>query len=140
MEKRMPNQAQSVTNAVPDDSFTVSEKLTDAADEVKNKVREFGRAATDKIDENRSAAASGMEKTASMLDEKAASLPGGEKVTSLAHATADKLSSTADYVREHDVNQMMSDVETLVKNNPAASLLTAAVVGFLVGRAFTSRD
>jgi ElaB/YqjD/DUF883 family membrane-anchored ribosome-binding protein len=75
-----------------------------------------------------------------MLDEKAASLPGGEKVTSLAHATADKLSSTADYVREHDVNQMMSDVETLVKNNPAASLLTAAVVGFLVGRAFTSRD
>ena len=50
-----------------------------------------------------------------MLDEKAGSLPGGERVTSLAHATAEKLSSTADYVREHNVNQMVTDVETLVK-------------------------
>ena len=61
-------------------------------------------------------------------------------VTSLAHATADKLTSTASYVRDHDVNQMMADVETLVKNNPGPSLLAAAVIGFLVGRAFSSND
>ena len=136
----MPNKAQSVKTAVPDDSWPISEKLTEAAGEVKHKVSEFGRTATNKIDENRNSAASGLEEAASMLDEKADSLPGGEKVTSLAHATAEKLSSTADYVRDHDVHQMMTDVETLVKNNPAASLFTAAAVGFLVGRAFTSRD
>ena len=136
----MPNKSQAIKNMESDDSWPVREKLTDAAGEVKQKVSELGRSATNKIDENRDAAASGLKEAASILDEKAEGLPGGEKITGLAHATADKLSSTADYVREHNVNQMMTDVETLVKNNPGASLLTAAVIGFLVGRAFTSRD
>jgi hypothetical protein len=48
--------------------------------------------------------------------------------------------STADYVREHDVNQMMAAVQTLVKNNPGRSLLAAAVIGLLVSRAFSSND
>ena len=82
----------------------------------------------------------GLATVASTLHEKAESLPGGEKVTTMAHSAADKLSATADYVREHDVNSMMADVERLVKNNPGPSLLAAAVVGFLVGRTFSSRD
>ena len=61
-------------------------------------------------------------------------------MTSIAHATAEKISSTADYVREHDVKQMIGDVETLVKNNPGPSLLIAAVFGFLVARAFSNND
>jgi ElaB/YqjD/DUF883 family membrane-anchored ribosome-binding protein len=63
-----------------------------------------------------------------------------EKVTGLAHSTADKLSSTAEYVREHDLKSMMADVEQLVKQNPVPSLWAAAIVGFLVGRAFSSND
>jgi hypothetical protein len=136
----MPNKTQSIRNEPLDDSWSVSETLTDVAGEVKNKASELGRTASNKIDENRHAAASGLETAALILDEKAETLPGGPRVTSLAHATADKLGLTADYVREHDVGQMMRDVETLVKNNPGPSLLTAAVMGFLVGRAFTSRD
>ena len=124
----------------PDQPSSTSEKMSDAADQVKDKVSSLGRTAADKIDENRGAAAGGLEKAASAIHEKADSLPGGEKVTSMAHATAEKLSSTADYVRDHDVSTMMSDVETVVKNNPGRSLLAAAVVGFLVGRAFTSND
>ncbi len=136
----MPNKATSFKDPVQDDSSTLGEKISDTATQVKDKVSDLGRTAADKIDENRGAAAGGLEKAASALHEKAESLPGGEKVTSLAHATADKLNSTADYVREHDVNRMMADVETLVKNNPGRSLLAAAVIGFLVGRAFSSND
>jgi ElaB/YqjD/DUF883 family membrane-anchored ribosome-binding protein len=121
-------------------STTVGDKLSNTAGQVKEKVSEIGTAAKDKIDENRGSAASGLEKAASTLHEKADGLPGGEKISSLAHATADKLSNTAEYVRDHDVNRMMSDVEELVKNNPGPSLLAAAVIGFLVGRAFTSND
>jgi hypothetical protein len=35
---------------------------------------------------------------------------------------------------------MMADVQALVKNNPGYSLLAAAVIGFLAGRAFRSND
>jgi ElaB/YqjD/DUF883 family membrane-anchored ribosome-binding protein len=136
----MSTKAISLKKPIADEPSTVGEKVSEAAGQVKQKVSDLGRTAADKIDENRSAAAGGLEKAASALHEKADSLPGGEKVSGLAHGTAEKLSSTADYVREHDVNRMMADVETVVKNNPGRSLLAAAVIGFLVGRAFTSND
>jgi ElaB/YqjD/DUF883 family membrane-anchored ribosome-binding protein len=136
----MQNKSTSLKEPFADEPSTLSEKISDTATQVKDKVSDLGRTAADKIDENRDATAGGLDKAAAALHETAEGLPGGEKVTSLAHATAEKLSSTADYVREHDVNRMMADVETLVKNNPGRSLLAAAVIGFLVGRAFSSND
>ena len=127
-------------NKPAEEADSVSEKMSNAAGQVKDKVSDLGHTAADKIDKNRSAAAGGIEKAASALHEKADSLPGGEKVTSIAHAAADKLNSTAEYVREHDVNKMMDDVEIVVKNNPGRSLLVAGAIGFLVGRAFATND
>jgi ElaB/YqjD/DUF883 family membrane-anchored ribosome-binding protein len=136
----MPAKTTPFNEPYEDRTPTVSEKLSDTANQVKGKVSDLGRTAADKVDENRDEAATGLEKAASSLHEKAESLPGGEKVANIAHATADKLSSTAEYVREHDVKQMMGDIETLVKNNPGPSLLIAAVFGFLVARAFSNND
>jgi len=136
----MPNKTTSFGERLPDQPSTVGEKFSDTAAQVKNKVSDLGRTAADRIDENRDAAASGLDTAAATLHEKANRLPGGAQVSNIAHATADKLSSTADYVREHDVNTMMADVETLVKNSPGPALLAAAVIGFLVGRAFSSND
>ena len=105
----------------------------------KGKAAEMGQKVADKIDENRGAAASGLESAAGALREKADTLPGGEKVVTAAHATADAVGIAADYVRDTDVKAMMADVLKLVKNNPGAALLTAAAVGFLMGRTL-SRD
>ncbi len=107
----------SFTEPVENAALSVNQTISETSNQVKDKVSDLGRSAADKIDENRGAAASGLEKAASALHENAEGLPGGEKVTSLAHATADKLSSTADYVRGHDVNRVMTDVGTLVKNS-----------------------
>ena len=54
-----------------------------------------------------------------------------------ASAAAERLSTTADYMRTHDAKRMVADVETVVKNNPGPALLAAAVFGFVVGRALT---
>ena len=134
------SEASGLNEKIMDTAAQVRDKVSDTASQMKDKVSDLGRTATQKIDENREAAASGLDRAASTLHEKADSLPGGDKVTGLAHSTADKLSSTADYERQHNVNSMMSDVETLVKKNPGPALLTAAVVGFLVARAFTRND
>jgi len=123
-----------------DGASTLGDKISDTAAQVKQKASDLGQMAADKIDNNRDKAASGLDKVATALYDQAEGLPGGGKVTSLAHATADKLSSTADYVREHNVNRMLADVETMVKNNPGPALLVAAAVGFLVARAFSSSN
>jgi ElaB/YqjD/DUF883 family membrane-anchored ribosome-binding protein len=105
----------------------------------RGKAAETGQKVVDKIDENRGAAASGLESAASALRERADTLPGGEKVANAAHKTADAVGVAADYVRENDLKAMMADVQRLVRNNPGPALLTAAALGFLIARTF-SRD
>jgi ElaB/YqjD/DUF883 family membrane-anchored ribosome-binding protein len=128
------------TGSPADTASATGDQMSGAASQAKDKISEVGRAAADKIDDNRNAVAGGLETAASTLHEKAESLPGGEKVSGLAHSAADKLSNTADYVRQHDVNSMMADVQEMVKKNPGPALLLSAVLGFLVARAFSSRD
>jgi ElaB/YqjD/DUF883 family membrane-anchored ribosome-binding protein len=115
----------------------VGDSLSARANQVTEKVSDVAKSAADTIDARRSTAADSLQTAASTLHDKADSLPGGETVKEFAHAAADRLTTTADYVRQHDVNRMMSDVETLVKNNPGPSLLAAAVFGFFVGRALS---
>ncbi len=115
-------------------SSTPFDKVTDAVEQTKSKLTEFGTTAAGKIDQNRTAAASGLEGAAATLHQRADQLPGGEKVANLAHSAADRLNATAGYVRQNDLNSMRSDVEALVKKNPGPSLLVAAALGFLIGR------
>ena len=91
------------------------------------------------LDDSRSTAADGLDAAASALHDRAADLPGGETVRNVARATADRLGSSADYVRTHDAKRMMADVESFVKSNPGPALAIAASFGFLLGRAL-SRD
>ena len=110
---------------------SLGEQASKAASQLKDKVSELGQSAVVKIDGTRDSAAGGLESAASALRGNA------DKVTGIAHSTADHLTSTADYLRGHDVRAMMTDVEHLVRKNPGASLIAAAVVGFLTARAFT---
>lgn len=116
-----------------------AEKSSDTGSQVQGKASALGRAAADKIDRTRAAAAGGLESAAAALHGQADRLPGGAKVAGSAHAAADALSSTADYVRDNNLKSMTEDVQKLVKNNPGYALLAAVALGFLVARAL-SRD
>ena len=120
---------------------TVTEKVTSAASQVKDSVADFGRAAVNKIERSREPAAKSLDNAASGLHDKAEGLKqSGEKAGSFAHSAADKLSSTAEYVRSNDVKSMFTDLEHVVRRNPGPSLLLAAIGGFFVGRALKSTD
>ena len=99
----------------------------------------FGREVADRsreaTDEGRTMVADRLESAASTIEDRAGDLPGGNKVKEFAQAAADRLGSTADYMRSHDAKRMMADVETVVRNNPGPALLIAAALGFLIGRA-----
>jgi ElaB/YqjD/DUF883 family membrane-anchored ribosome-binding protein len=112
---------------------------TDSLGVAKGKAAEMGQKGADTIDRSRDAVAGGLESAAGTLREKAEALPGGEKVTRAAYATADAVGVAADYVRETDLKAMMADVQQLVRNNPGPALLIAAGLGFLIARTF-SRD
>jgi hypothetical protein len=60
------------------------------------------RTATDRLPDTRATTADGLETAASALHKGAESLPS-DAVCGLAHSAADRLSTTADYVRRNDV-------------------------------------
>ena len=115
---------------------TAKDKLDNAAAAAKQKVSEAGRQASDQLDEKRETAADALHSTASAIHEKAENLPGGETVENLAHSAADKLETTAGYIRKHDFSAMFSDIQNVLKRNPVPSVLIAASIGFLIGRRF----
>ena len=112
-------------------------QLSGAAAQVKEKTIDLGHAAAEKLDDQRDTAASGLETAASAIRARADQWPGGETVSGLAHSAANKLTSTADYVRQNDVKAVWGNLEQIAKKNPGPSLLAAACVGFLVGRALS---
>jgi len=132
----VPSESTGTASGLTDAAQSVSDKVSDTASNIKQKVSDAGHQASGQINAKRGPAADALEDAASTIHEKAESLPGGDTVRSVAHSTAEKLESTADYIREHDIRSMLSDVEDVVRRNPGPSLLIAAAVGFLIGRAF----
>ncbi len=107
---------------------------------VQDKARDMGRNAVNAIDARREPLANGMASAAGSLHaggDRASQMgqDATDKASRLAHGTADKLQAGADFVRDHDMKDMMSSVEKYVRQNPGRSLLLAGVVGFLAARA-----
>ena len=137
--KCMPNNSPSYGNTLKDETFSsLGEKASDTMTHAKEKVSDLGTSTMNKIEEGKDAAAGGLKKAASALHENAGTVLGGDKLTQLAHSAANVLDTTADYVRDNNASTMMRDVKALVKNNPGASMIAVAVVGFMAGRAFSS--
>lgn len=113
---------------------SVGDKITDAASSVKQMASDMGRNTAETMEETRRATANGLDRTASALHQ------GGDKFTGLAHSTADKLAGTAEYLRNHDMKSMMTDVEKAMKNNPGVTLLAAGILGFLLGSTLRRSD
>jgi ElaB/YqjD/DUF883 family membrane-anchored ribosome-binding protein len=94
----------------------MKEEIASKAANAKGKITDFGRKAAEQIDGQR------------------------DVVADRVHQAADGLEATADYLREHDLKAMVTDVQKLAKKYPGQSLAVAAVVGFLIGRLFRSAD
>ena len=135
----MPNKTRSAGNPTGPDADAAASDLTQRARNAAAAMTDAASDAAAAIDDSRSTAADGLDTAASALQDRADDLPGGETVRNVARATADRLSTSADYVRSHDAKRMMADVETFVKSNPGPALAIAAAFGFLLGRAL-SRD
>jgi ElaB/YqjD/DUF883 family membrane-anchored ribosome-binding protein len=109
-------------------------ELAEKAADIKDRVADFGRKTVDKIDDSRETAAGALDATASTLHTR------GDQLSGAAHSAASKISATADYVRQTNLKGMAEDVEDILKRHPAQTLAAAAILGFLVGRAFRNND
>jgi ABC-type transporter Mla subunit MlaD len=118
----------------PDITKTAQTAIVDIATKAKAKAQAVAQAAADTVDQNRGTAARVLANAASTIHDAATRLPGGEGVTRLAETAAEEIDATAQYVREHNTQQMMADLKQFVRRHPGASVVGAAVLGIFVGR------
>ncbi|MBA2686312.1 MAG: hypothetical protein H0X34_08290 [Chthoniobacterales bacterium] len=107
-----------------------SETMQERAGQLKTKLAdklEGGAAAV----RSRTAETSGLDSAVSTTKEKLAG--AGERVAS-------GMEDTAGWLRGTDMASMQRSLEKQVKESPARTLLIAAGVGYLLGRAFKGRD
>ena len=64
------------------------------------------------------------------------SVSENDKITQVADKVAGGMQSTAEWVRNADLDSVKGDIERQVKDHPARSLLVAVGVGYLLGKAF----
>jgi len=109
-----------------------------AATGEKLRAADLGRKAADTVDQARSSVAAGLSTAAGALED--STDEGGRRTRRAAQATAKALSRGADYLRDNSVRDMAGDAMDVVKNNPGFALFGAIALGFLLGRAFSSRN
>jgi len=123
---------------MPTPTFTKTPSPLESGDGISqgaSRAAEIGERAAAAFDDKKDAVARSLDAAASSLHARVESLPGGPNVARAAHSTADTMEKAADYVRDHDLKGLLSDVTRIAKRHPGATLLAATALGFLAVRA-----
>lgn len=107
-------------------------RLADVTTQARDKASELGRSAKESIDRNFHNAAGALEGAASKIRSR---MPqsGEGRMAGIAGTTADKLDSTAHYLRNHDTSDLFRGLESWARRNPGAAIGTAAGIGLMLG-------
>ncbi|MBA3274357.1 MAG: hypothetical protein H0T72_01080 [Chloroflexia bacterium] len=135
----MAGKAQEKAGQAQEKAGEVAGKAQDKAGEVTGKAQqkagEVGEQVHSKADSGLDSAASGLGQAADMLRQQGEQRQG--TVGTAAAKTADSLESASTYLREKDTDQLMTDLEALVRQKPVESVLVAAGIGFVLSKIFS---
>jgi ElaB/YqjD/DUF883 family membrane-anchored ribosome-binding protein len=130
------NPAQQKTDEIASQMGDTYNQAADMArekgEEAKQKASEMGHRAQDKADEGMEKAAAGLGQAAEKI--RSQGQQHGGTVATAATRTADSLDSASQYLRDKDTDQLLSDLESLVRRKPVESLLAAAGIGFVLSK------
>jgi ElaB/YqjD/DUF883 family membrane-anchored ribosome-binding protein len=88
--------------------------------------------ATSSMDAGIEKASGGLDTLAGAIRDKSQSLGGAQ---SMANTAADKIEARAEMLRGQSADQMISELEALVRRRPVESMLVAAGAGFILSKA-----
>jgi len=119
-------------------SGSMQDQVKEQADKVigtaTQKMSDIAGQASSSADAGIEKAAGGLDTLAGTIRDKSQSL-GNEQIGSIATAAADRLESGAEMLRGQNTDQLMSELEALVRRKPVESMLVAAGIGFVLSKA-----
>jgi hypothetical protein len=115
----------------------VSHAASAVGQAVAQKAGDAGHAVAQKAEDATSAVGHGMQTVADKVRDNA---PGEGVLGSASRGVANAIDSAGKYVEDRNLSGMMEDMTNLVKRNPIPALLLGLGIGFLIGRALSSRS
>lgn len=109
-------------------------KARDAMGDVQQKATEMTDQAGQKADVTKDKAASGLDSLAGTLRDRGQSMGDGQ-MGQMATMAADRLEQGAEMLRSKDTDQLVMELEDVIRRRPVESLLVAAAAGYLLSRA-----
>jgi ElaB/YqjD/DUF883 family membrane-anchored ribosome-binding protein len=116
-----------------------SEKLGKAKEKIGERATELKTSLADKLQEGAEKLrqrARGGAQYAGATGDGGVGIAQNDKMSQLTDKVAGGMQSTADWVRNADLESVKGDIERQVKEHPARSLVVAVGVGYLLGKAF----
>lgn len=129
--------ASSIAEKVSDAASFVGEKAKAATSSAMHSAEEAASYVGKKADDGLAAVGSGLK---SMGDTVRHQAPSQDMLKSGMCAVADTLENTGKYLEEEGLSGMAEDITGVIKRNPIPALLIGVGVGFLLGRALSSRS
>jgi hypothetical protein len=117
---------------------STTQQVQNAADAAKAKGQEMMDRTQQQADAQREQAADRLGDVADTVREKQDQLPGGQTTQRVATTVADKMDQASVYLRQNDVSDITNDLQAFARAHPAESLVAAAALGFVIGRALRS--
>ncbi len=106
-----------------------------AVDTAKEKAGQVAEQASTAADTGLDKAAGGLDKAADLLRQRSEGMGGqGGGMQSALSMAAGRLDQAAQYLKDKDSQQLMTDLEGMVRQKPTQTLLIAAGVGFLLSK------
>ncbi|MEJ7900741.1 MAG: hypothetical protein WKF63_02795 [Thermomicrobiales bacterium] len=121
-----------VKDKAEDVASQAQEKAGELGSQAKEKASQAGEQLHSKSDKGIDTAASGLEQAAGMLRQQGEQREGA--VGNAATKTADTLETASTYLHEKDTDQLVTDLEALVRRKPVESVLVAAGIGFVLSK------
>jgi ElaB/YqjD/DUF883 family membrane-anchored ribosome-binding protein len=110
----------------------VGRVAADVKDTAKEKASQAGEKATEVVDQAREKTAEGAQSAADTIREQTAGKGGIQETVGT--KAADTMETTASYLREHDTQAMLNDLENYIREHPTQAVIGAVALGFVVGR------
>lgn len=127
---------ESISEQASSATHSAKEKIMEASAQAKEKLAEKGTQLVEKADETLNNVG---ERVHDLADTVRKNAPAEGKIGHQMGKVADGLDSSADYLTDHNLNEIQADVTNLIRKYPKQSLAAGFLLGFLMGAALSRR-
>jgi cell division septum initiation protein DivIVA len=129
--------ASAVGQKASDLASSVAHKAQDAASSMASKAQDAAGTVGHKAEDATATVGHGMQTLAGKVRD---NTPNEGMLGSASNAVADAIEGAGKYVEDKNLTGMVDDMTGLIRRNPVPALFLALGVGFLIGRALSSRS